>query len=219
MFRRFSALAIGLMITLGVAAAPASAGSSYISRTTGRTASADWTQNDNTPVGTGTFGNVHLGYLSVYETSKNVGDVFVYISDFDCEPGQQPWGGHGDSEACLYIGDRIGEGSGLAFTMDRKLSSASLVGQITMSVSGPHGEPGEPAGSPRINMVWNTYGNLIKDWSTYRYSDGTSQYSDRYRSNFKMANLDGTIGAMTFAPGLSGGTLGTFSQFSKGRTP
>jgi hypothetical protein len=47
--------------------------------------------------------------------------------------------------------------------------------------------------------------------------DGTT-YTDRYRSNYRSAELGGRIGPMTFAPGLSGGTLSSFSSFSKGRT-
>ena len=220
MLRRFTTLVVALVATLSLAA-PALAGSSYISKSTGKSADAYWTQIDGIPVGTGPFGNVHVGYLSVYETSKGVGDVFVYIDDFDCEEGEEPYGGgHGFEEegGCDYVGSRFGEGFGLSFTVDRKLNTASLVGSVTMTSGGGHGGGGEVVGNPPINMSWSAQGNVIKDWYTYRYNDGTTTYMDRYRANYRMASLSGTIGPMSFDPALSGGTISSFSAFSKSRT-
>jgi hypothetical protein len=42
--------------------------------------------------------------------------VFVYIDDFDCEEGEDAFGGgHGLDEqtGCVYLGSRFGEGYGL----------------------------------------------------------------------------------------------------------
>lgn len=219
MIRRFTTGLAALAVLLLGLTAPVSAASSYISRTTGNAADAYWTQIDGTPVGTGPFGNVHVGYLNAYETGKGVGDVFVYIDDFDCEDGQTPYGGHGlDGSGCTYIGSRFGEGYGLEFQIDKKLTSASLVGSVTMIQGGGHGEGGEVVGSPAIDMTWTGFGSVAKDWSFYRYSQDGNSYMDRYRANHRSADLGGSIGPMTFAPGLSGGSLSTFSAFSKGRT-
>jgi hypothetical protein len=221
MFRRVTTYLTAFAVLFLITAAPASAASSYISRTTGTAADAYWTQIDGTPVGTGAFGNVHIGYLSAYETSKGKGDVFVYIDDFDCEEGETPYGGHGVEEegVCDYIGSRWGEGYDLAFTIDKKLNSASLVGSVTMTQGGGHGDGGAVVGSPAVDMTWSGYGNTIKDSYSYRYNDGDSTYMDRYKATYRQATLGGSIGPMTFAPDLSGGTMSTFSSFSKGRTP
>ncbi len=217
MARRLLVLVITIAATLAAFPSAGSARSSYISRTTGLAADAYWTQLDGTPVGSSQFGNVHIGWLYAYETSKGVGDAFVYISDFDCEPGQQPYGGHGEENGCAYIGDRFGEGFGLEFSVDKKLQAASLRGTLTM-MQGGHGGPGGVVGNPRVDMTWTGTANLVTSSSTYRYNDGTSSYTDRYRSTWRQSSLGGILGPMSFDPNLSGGSISSFSSFSKGRT-
>ncbi len=219
MIRRLLALAATVAVVLTIAPTASSAGSSYISRTTGVAADAYWTQVDGTPVGTSPFGNVHVGWLNAYETSGGVGDAFVYIIDYDCEPGQLPGGGHGEESGCTYIGERSGEGFGLEFSVDKKLQSAFLRGTLTMRQGGGHGGPGGVVGNPPVDMTWTGSGNLIRTTSTYRYNDGGTSYTDRYRSNSRQASLGGILGPMSFDPELSGGSISKFSAFSKGRTP
>lgn len=217
MKRRLFVLVATIAGLLAAFPSASAAGSSYISRTTGLAADAYWTQVDGTPTGSSPFGNVHVGWLYAYETAKGVGDAFVYISDFDCEPGQLPNGGHGEENGCTYLGDRFGEGFGLAFSVDKKLQSASLQGRLEMRQGG-HGEPGGVVGNPSVDMTWTGGGNLVRSTSTYRYNDGTSSYTDRYRSSSRQASLGGILGPMSFDPDLSGGSISSFSAFSKGRT-
>lgn len=209
-----------LAVSMLAATVPADAASRYLSKTTGTAADAYWTQVDNTPVGSSPFGNVHVGSLWVYETSKGRGDVFVFITDFDCEPGQLP--GHGiahEGEAppdgCVHVGYRSGDGYGLEFTLGRKLASGSLRGPVTI-YGGGHG--GSVVGSPMIDMTWTATSAAFSSSSTYRYSDGGTTYTERYRSTMRTASLDGRIGPMSFDPALSGGSLSQFSMMSKGRT-
>lgn len=213
---------MAILAVFAVSVAPASASSRYLSKTTGLAADAYWTQIDGTPTGS-TFGNVHIGSLYVYETSKGLGDAFAYISDFDCEEGQTPVFGHGEfgepgDDACVYLGDRFGHGFGLAFNVDKKLSGATLVGNLTMVQGGGHGEDGTIVGNPRVDMIWNGQGNTSTNSQTYRYNDGTNSFTDRYKSTYRSAWLDGILGPMSFDPDLSGGSISSFSSFSKGRT-
>lgn len=67
-------------------------------------------------------------------------------------------------------------------------------------------------------MTWTGTANLVTSSSTYRYNDGTSSYTDRYRSTWRQSSLGGILGPMSFDPNLSGGSISSFSSFSKGRT-
>ena len=211
---------------VGVAAQPIDAGSSYFSRTTGSSASAYWTQVDGTEPGTSPFGNVHVGYLDAYATSTGVGDVFVFIDDFDCEAGELPGGGgHGVfedeppvDEGCAYVGSRFGEGYGLEFTIDKKLDRAGLKGRLTMTQGGGHGEPGNVVGQPPVDMTWTGTGSLSSGRSTYHYREGDTTYSGTYSSKGRQATLGGILGPMSFDPALSGGYISTFKDVSRTRT-
>lgn len=209
-----------LAISLLAASVPADAASRYLSKTTGTAADAYWTQVDGTPVGSSPFGNVHVGSLWVYETTKGRGDAFIFITDFDCQPGQLP--GHGIAhegepppDGCVHVGYRSGEGYGLEFTLDRKLATAALRGRATI-YGGGHG--GGVVGSPSIDMTWSATSSAVSSSSTYRYTDGGTTYTERYRSTMRTASLGGKIGPMTFDPALSGGSLSKFSMMSQGRT-
>jgi hypothetical protein len=216
----FVALVAGMV---GSLAAPSLAASRFFSKTTGTTADAYWTQVDGTPVGTGPFGNVHIGFLYAYEMSDDYVDVFAYIDDFDCPPGQLPGdGGHGivdEPGGCAYIGSRFGSGQDMVLTIDdRRLDSAHLVGSLVLESGGGHGEGGQVVGNPPVDITWTGAGNLAKGRSTYRYTEGGTTYSFSERSTYRQASLDGYIGAMSFDPDLSGGSISHFSNTSKERT-
>lgn len=218
MFRRSLTVVAAVVTVMALAAAPALAGSMYLSKSSGRAAQAFWTQVDDVPVGTNpVVGNVHIGELYVYETSNGVADAFAYIADFDCEPGQLPdHGGHGFEEnpGCTHVGFRYGDGYGLRFEMDRKLNVAHVSGRLT--IYGGHG--GDVVGSPPVDVTWTGVGDRVTQRSTWRYSDGTTSYTDRYRSSDRAAAMSGTIGPMGFDPDLSGGYMSIFKSMSKGRT-
>lgn len=218
--RRIATLFVVVSTTMAMTAGPALAGSMYLFKESGRAAQTSWTQIDGTDPGTSPVGNVHVGSLYVFETSNGHGDAFAYIDDWDCEPGELPdGGGHGFEEepsGCTYLGFRYGEGFGLSFTMDRKLEKAHLSGQITV-YGGGHGEGGV-VGTPTANITWTGVGPVIKQSSTWRYNDGSSSYTDRYRSSDRNALMSGTLGPMGFDPDLSGGFMSIFQSMSKGRT-
>lgn len=220
MLRRFGVMTALILTVATTIASPASARSMYLSQTSGMNADASWTQYDNIPVGEGTFGNVHVGWLSVYSTGQDKGEGSMYIDDFDCEPGQEPWGGHGEEEepGCAYIGSRFGWASGLDFTMDRKLNQAHVTGSIEL-FGGGHGEgDGGPVGTPGINVTWTGIGDTARVTSTFRWVEGGTTYSDRYRASYRPATLTGNIGVMGFDPATSYGSMSVFNARSQSRT-
>lgn len=197
--RRLVTAVIAAPVSVALLSAPANAGkSSFISRTTGRTANVQWDQRDGTPTGS-QFGNVHLGFLEAYETSSGRASVFGWITDFDCDPGEEPGGGHGEEPTegvCDLLGDRFIDTPDIAFTVDSKLTTANLVGNLTI-YGGGHGEAGV-VGRPPINAVFTGVGDLAKESFTYRYSEGGTTYSDTYRASARNATVSGVMGPMLF---------------------
>ncbi len=203
------------LVTVG-AAVPAEAGSSYLSRTTGRTGYTEWVQVlDLRSRG---FGNVHVGWLSAYETSTGVADVFSAIDDYDCPDGELPsGGGHGDPGNCVFVGSRFLEGSGISFTMDSKLQTARLQGTLNASTGGHEG-PGDSLGTVGANFAWNGVGELTKSTSTYRYRENGVSYSETFRTTRRSATMTGVLGPMLFEEAASAtGSLETFRIKSQSR--
>lgn len=202
-----------LLALVGTTAAIAGSQSRY--RTDGFTVSTYWTQVDGPPArnpATQPFGNVHLGWLDAYETSRGRADAWAYIDDFRCPVGVLPDdGGHGgDEPGCEYLGSRFGEGYGLTLAVDRKLATARLTGQLTITHGGDHGGGGGVVGRPTADITWTAKGATYRSTSTFRGEDGTSRYSDRYTSRSRNATMGGTLGPMGFDPALSGGSISSF---------
>jgi hypothetical protein len=95
----FPALVLSSLVPLAVAV-PATAGSS---RTfgTGKSVNVGWTEYDPNDV-LGLPGNVHIGYLYA-----EVGPYGTYtygnVTDFECDEGETPWGGHGVADALAQV--------------------------------------------------------------------------------------------------------------------
>lgn len=208
--------AVGVAALAALAsAAPASAGSSYLSRTTGRAASTNWVQVlDMRSRG---FGNVHIGWLSAYETSNGVADVFAAIDDFDCPDGELPSGGHGEESNCTYVTTRFLDGYGISFTVDRRLSTAHLEGVLNASTGGHEG-PGDSLGTVGADFTWNGTGELERATSTFRYRDNDVSYSETYRSTRRAATMSGVLGPMLFEQAaVANGTIEQFRTKTQSR--
>jgi hypothetical protein len=209
---------VASIVLTATTAGPADAKSFAQFRDTGRAASASWEQWDGTETG-GPFGNVHIGYLTAEETTSGRASVWGWIDDFDCEEGEKPWGGHGEDEeegVCAYLGDRWIEADGLAFSMDRKMTTATLVGELIV-YGGGHGDGGE-LGRPPANIVWTGLGGTYTSRYTARYRDGDTTFTETWRSTERSATVDGNIGPMGFDPDLSSGYLSSYRTSFKSRT-
>ena len=216
MFRRFGILTALVLTMAATVVAPASAGSSYLSKTDGRNADANWTQDDGGPLGT-TNGNFHIGYIDAYGTSQNTADAYGFIEDFDCSPGQEPWGDENGDNACTYVGFREISGSGLSFVMDRKLTSATLTGEATIYSYDDMDYPTAGVASS-IDLTWTGTGSTSRTMSTYRYVENGTRYSDRFHSTSRQASLSGSVQNVTINPNTVWASLSTFKEQSSSRT-
>lgn len=219
--------ALVVLLLLLTVAPPADARSSSTYRASGRAASTDWIQWDETAIGT-TFGNTHVGYLDAEETSRGLAVVFGYIDDFDCEEGEFPgFGGHAEESEdgledepeeglCDWIGSRFIEGWDIPFTMDKKLQAARLTGQLTV-YGGGHGDGGV-VGEPMADIIWTGVGDTFTSRYTSRWREGNSSGSDSYRATSREATMSGFIGPMGFHPDWSGGSLYSFNWSYRERT-
>ena len=242
MSRRLATAAIAAPVTVALLAAPASAGSSFYSRTTGKTASANWIQVDHdaagNPIPRGTVpvtGNVHVGSLSVYEVSRGNPEVYGEIFDFDCEPGFLPQGGGGHGFAkpepepdpnCTALGVRfiqrlILDKPGDGVVIDRKLGFASVNGQLELG-----GHAGV-VGRPRIDTTWTGIGDVRRESYEYSYSEGGTTSTFSSTSSVRSATMGGVMGPMAWIQascespsplGCSGGTISNFKDVERSRT-
>lgn len=213
--RKLLTILSAVLVAAVVATTAATAAQPERFRSDSRGVNAYWTQVDGPPAAGQQFGNVHAGWLDAYETSRGSADVYVYVDDFSCPAGVLPqdgWGHEGEEptgEFCTYIGSRWGEGYGLAMTVDRKLTAATLRGTVTMSAAGGHGEPGDVLGRPTVDITLRGQGQLARSAGTWRSNDGGSRFFDRYTTQFRTATVSGNIGPMGFDPALSGGQIQT----------
>ena len=220
--RRTAAVAVAAALAfllLSLAAVPASAKSSFMSRASGSAADTYWTQIDGTAPGTTPLGNVHIGWLYAFETTKGKADVFGGIEDWDCEEGDLPGGGgHGIAEsdeepsepACEWKGFRSIESYNVPFTVDRKLTQARLTGTLTV-YGGGHGEGGV-VGRPSADIIWTGDGGVSSDKYTYRYKDDGVMETSTWQSTSRSATMSGVLGPMGFDPELSGGFISNFKS-------
>ncbi len=101
--KRAFASAMSLALLASVLWAPAAnAGSTYRAKGNGSQFWVSWTEYDPEDL-LGIPGNVHVGYLSGYDEQYG---KFLYgdVTDFECDPGEVPWGGGHGVEAVVAEG-------------------------------------------------------------------------------------------------------------------
>ncbi len=102
-----AATAVGLLST-ALLAAPVGA-DEYRTSGSGKHFYTSWTEYDADDA-LGLPGNVHIGYLSGW--SDQYGTYFYgNVTDFDCDEGESPWGGHGIVETIAEEGAKTAEAS------------------------------------------------------------------------------------------------------------
>lgn len=220
------ALAVPLAAVTLVAPAGAAPPDTYSSRTSGGQAFAQWTEYD-VDDDLGLPGNVHVGYLSVYQ-QPGYTDVSGAVEDYDCKEGEVPGGGgHFEDEPgedpnglCDFLGVRFLSGYGsTTFSVDVKSGTAKLTGTLEVS-SGGHGDPGETLAQPPVNMTWTAAGSTYSFRRTEAWSDGTTSYRSRVTGTGFDATISGAIGRMGFADDAddeSGGNVETWREMSRTR--
>ena len=219
-------LAVPLAAVTFVAPAGAAPPDTFSSRTSGGQAYTQWTEYDAGDQ-LGLPGNVHVGFLSVYQ-QPGFTDVFGTVEDYNCDEGEVPGGGgHFEDEPgedpdglCEFLGVRFLSGYGTTtFSVDVKSGTATLTGTLEVS-SGGHGEPGETLGQPPVNMTWTATDGTYSFRRTESWSDGTASYRSRVTGSGFEAEISGAIGRMGFdddADDESSGAVETWREMSRTR--
>ena len=219
-------------MTAAVAApSPASAADMSFSRSSGTVASTSWVEIGKLPAATGAPGNAHFGELQVEDLGRGRARAFGIVYDVQCQDGVTPYlpkGGHGEplppspeapAEGCtLELVRFIDGGSGLTFSIDRKLTKATLTG--TLAVNSGHGEG--PTGTPAVNITWTGTGDTYSSTESGSYTDEYGSYSYRYSFTGRDATIaaDSRIGPMVFDDEegeSSTGQLGAYKQSDRSR--
>ena len=217
--RRAAVSGCAVIMAVGTVAAapPASAGSMSFSKSSGRMVSAEWLEMGELP---GAQGNAHFGNMQVIEMSRGRADIYGVVMDLQCPDGvipTPPGGHHGPEEPanpCQVVDMRFIETGTARFTMDRKLSKATLTGNL--AVVGHSG-----TGRPPVNMVLTGVGATTSSLETGRFADGTTSYSYRYSFTGRQATVSGSIGPMIFdnVPGeYSSAQMGAFRSLTRETT-
>jgi hypothetical protein len=210
---------LALPATMLLTAGPAEAGSMFFSKSSGRTAYADWLEVGTLPGGVP--GNIHFGFMQIEDLGNGRANIFGNVTDLTCPDGyipEGPGGGHDEEpgeDPCTYEGDRFIEGGSTVFTMDRKFNTATLTGNL--AVFGHDGSTGNPA----VDMTFTGIGAQYSSTESGRYNDGTTSYRYRYTFSGRDAIVSGRIGAMIFdnVPGeWSFAQMGSFRSMDRERT-
>jgi len=230
---RLATVAVAAAAVPALVAAPASAGGSmFFSKSSGTTVSTTWLEAGEIP---GVAGNWHFGDLFVEATSRGRAQAFGAVFDVTCREDvavpYNPGGGHGgpgfdappppeEDPACVLEGIRFlnASPSQLTLNMDRKLTSATLKGQLSVSVG-----HGPSTAGPAVDVVLNGVGTTFSDTRRGTFTDEYGTYSYRYSFSGRDAAVaaGSRIGPMVFddEPGeRSTALMGTFRSSSRQRT-
>lgn len=225
---RLATVAVAAAAVPALVAAPASAGGDmFFSKSSGTTVSTTWLEAGTIP---GVAGNWHFGDLFVEATSRGRAQAFGAVFDVTCPAGvppQNPGGGHGgpgfdappppppeeQEPACVLEGIRFlnASPSQLTLNMNRKLTSATLNGQL--SVSDGHGTS---TAGPAVDVVLNGVGST---YSSTQSGTSTDEYA--FSGHNAAVAADSRIGPMVLddEPGeRSTALMGTFRSSNRYRS-
>ena len=204
---------------------PASAGDSFFSKSSGTTASVTWLEVGELPAAANAPGNAHFGDLWVDDLGNGRASVFGTVYDVQCRKGVTPYlplGDHGEpaptNGPCELLGTRFLEGGQVTFTVDRKLTKATLTG--TLAVGSGHG--GTPTSAPPVSITWTGVGDTYSSRESGTVVDeyGTWTYRYDFTGRDAAVGTGSRIGPMVFddEPGeYSDSQLGTYRSSDRQR--
>ncbi len=193
-----SALAVGVAAPF-VVALPAQA---IVTRTsgTGEYVNVSWTELDPDDL-LGLPGNVHVGYL--YAEAGPYGSYFYgNVTDFDCDDGEVPWGGHGVvvDEGLDAVADAVVDAvGGIIDDGGSAIDAAVVVDTVTTELS-----------DEVLSVVEEDFEEIPScDYIQDRFleSDGTTQLSVNART--QVARITGRLTVTSGGHGEPGNVLGS----------
>jgi hypothetical protein len=191
------------VLAVVVAPSPALAGDFFFSKSSGVQVSTTWLEVGELPAAANAPGNAHFGELWVDDLGNGRASVFGTVYDVECEDGvapQLPVGGHGEPAPedgpCRLLGIRFVDGDQVAFTVDKKLTTAKLTG--TLAVGSGHGEG--PTSAPAVSITWTGVGNTYSERRSGTTVDEYGTYTYRYDFTGRDADVGAgsRIGPMVF---------------------
>ena len=162
-------------------------------RFSGRVAEASWTRYD------GDLAHIHT--LSAFETAEGHADVFLIIATYRC------------GDTCAFVRERMGDGTALAFELDKQLRDARLDGRVTLH------RPDGSVVNRRLQLAWSDAGPMFRDRRTYRYHVDGDTAAQTERSRIRITELTGSFGAHDVTTGGASGILSSFASTSSGGVP
>ena len=223
--RRLATVTASAAALAVVVPSPALAGDLFFSKTSGIQVSTTWLEVGTLPAAANAPGNAHFGDLFVDDLGNGRASVFGFVDDVQCDADVTPYrpgGGHGEPTPadgpCQLLGTRFVEGGQVTFTVDKKLTTATLTG--TLAVGSGHGEG--PTSAPRVSITWTGAGDTYSERVTGTGEDEFASY--RYRYDFTgrdaVVEPDSAIGPMVFddeAGEFSESTLGRYRSSDRTR--
>lgn len=207
------------LATAVAAPSPALAGEMFFSKSSSTVVTTSWLEVGTLP---GVRGNAHIGDLQVEDLGRGRARVFGFVVDLTCAPDQVPSvpGGHGEPPAedgCVVEGERFVEAGRVAFTIDKKLTTAKLTG--TLAVSSGHGGT---SANPPVAITWTGVGPTFSEKVTDSGVDqfGTYRYSYSFTGRQAVVGAGSLIGGMVFddeAGESSQAQMGTQRSSSRSR--
>ena len=225
--RRLGTVAASAAVLAAVAApSPALAGDFFFSKASGTIATTTWLEMGELPAAANAPGNAHFGDLFVEDRGNGRAFVFGTVYDVQCEEGVAPYnpgGGHGEEPPadgpCQLLGVRFIDGGTVKFTVDRKLTKATLTG--TLAVGSGHEAPTGPG--PAVDITWTSVGASYTSRESGTFVDefGTSSYRYVFTGREAVVSGGSRIGPMIFddeAGEFSDSELGKYRSSDRQRS-
>ena len=184
-------------------AVPAQADTMSFHKSSGRVATVEWQDHESTDEGfTSTYGSLH-----VEDLGKGEANVFGFISESTCSVVEE------DEWVCESTEFDV-MGDSVAFTLDSKLSSASLEGTL-QAFDWWTGE----VDTLSVDVTWTAVGDTFREAQSYRYRDGSTTVSNRMRFAGRQAQVTGTVGEVDLGESdWVWGQLGSYRVMDRFRT-
>lgn len=199
-----------------VAPSPALAGDLFFSKSSGIQVSTTWLEVGELPPAAGAPGNAHFGELWV-DDGNGRAQVFGTVDDVECDEGTTPYlpgGGHGqpapEDGPCRLLGTRVIKGGQVTFTVDRKLTKATLTG--TLAVGSGHGDT---TGTPPVDITWTAVGATYSERRSGTSVDEYGTYT--YRYDFTGRDAAVTPRTSRIGPMVFDDETGEYSEATLGR--
>ncbi|WP_100499652.1 hypothetical protein [Geodermatophilus chilensis] len=205
---------------------PALAGDLFFSKSSGIQVTTTWLEIGELPAAANAPGNAHFGDLYVEDLGNGRARVFGTVHDVECDEGTTPYlplgGGHGEPAPpdgpCQLLGTRFVEGGQVTFTVDKKLTKATLSG--TLAVGSGHGDT---TGTPAVDITWTGIGATYSERQSGTFVDAYGTWTYRYDFTGRDAAVTpgSRIGPMVFddeAGEYSQSLLGKYRQSDRQRS-